>query len=241
MNPETENTQPTNASGPRPPTASDYHDDQQAAKLREGLVELGIDVGEVVVDSMMKDGILRDFPVIGAAVGFFRIGRTIHDIFLVTKISRFMDGAKLVNEAERQDFCRRLREEKDFAKRVEEQVVVYLDRYEHISKAKVLGLIFKALARKRIDEEQFQRLAYHVDRCFAPDLLKLSDYSKAGASGLVASPSTLHMTGLIDPVPTFDMNSGNGPYRITELGKLLHSILNESDDSRDLASLKGDK
>ena len=75
-------------------------------------------------------------------------------------------------------------ETRDFRKRVEENLLLLLDRLDDMGKPELIGRLFSAYLRQELAYEDFQRLAGSIDRAYMPDLPLLGDLGK-GSSPLV--------------------------------------------------------
>src|SRR5437868_2905408 len=61
-------------------------------------LELFTEIAEVVIDSLMQDGLLKDIPFLSLAVKVANIGKTVTDRIFLTKIK------KLINNTNDNDF-----------------------------------------------------------------------------------------------------------------------------------------
>lgn len=61
------------------------------------------DIGEVVLDSALEDGVLKDIPIIGAIVGAYKCIRNIDDMLFTKKLIAFLWGFKDVDPKEREE------------------------------------------------------------------------------------------------------------------------------------------
>jgi hypothetical protein len=53
------------------------------------LENLGIDISELALDSVLKDGLLKDIPIVGTIVNFVKLGVNIHDRLFLKKYCHF--------------------------------------------------------------------------------------------------------------------------------------------------------
>ena len=52
-------------------------------------IDISIDYSELFLDSFLKDGILKDIPIISSIVGFYNISNSLIDRYKVKKILTF--------------------------------------------------------------------------------------------------------------------------------------------------------
>ena len=173
------------------------------------LVSIGVDLSEAVVDSILEDGLLKEVPVIGTMVNVARSIRGVRERILLNKIRAFLTVGSSLNEDERRSFAEQMESDRAAASRIHAQLVIYLDRYDSLSKAEILGVLFAALARGEIPPDVFHRLAYRLDNCFADDLSRLEEFCK-DPEGQVCTPPYPVLPGLVDPVE--NMSGEDGRY-----------------------------
>jgi hypothetical protein len=127
-------------------------------------------LGEVTIDTFMKEGVLRDIPIIGTLVGLGRAGVAIRDLLFVKKLQAFLVELEKVSE-EREKFVHEMDADPVVRDRVGMQLIVLLERFEETDKARLLGKAFAAYLRSAIDLGAFLRMSRAIDRCFVDDLL----------------------------------------------------------------------
>ena len=59
-------------------------------EMKENLLAVGQDFGEIAIDAFMNDGIWKDIPVISTAVNIAKIGATFRDRAFLNKLHDFL-------------------------------------------------------------------------------------------------------------------------------------------------------
>jgi hypothetical protein len=127
--------------------------------------DLMIDNFEVVLDHVLKDGLLREIPAIGTAINMIRLGIDIRNRLFLQKLLRFCNCLEDIPEEERQQFAGRLRADDELRRRVGENLVLLLDRFDDVEQKPVLlSRIFEAYITGAIDHSIFQKLSAALDR-----------------------------------------------------------------------------
>jgi hypothetical protein len=129
-------------------------------------------LGEVTIDAFMKEGILRDIPILGTLVGLGRAGIAVRDILFVKKLKTFLLELHKVPE-EREKFVHDMESDPAERDRVGMHLMVLLERFEEAEKAKYLGRAFAAYLRGNVNLSMFLRMSRAIDRCLVEDLLKV--------------------------------------------------------------------
>ncbi len=146
-----------------------------AGNLPELAADIAADVGEVLADARLAEGLIRDLPVLGTLVKFARAGQSASDALLLTRIRRFLRRVDEVDPDERAAFAYDPQRDADFRAQVSETLAFALDRADELDKAEIIAAVFRALVRRRIDVTTFRRITGAVNQSFAPDLRAAAD------------------------------------------------------------------
>lgn len=149
--------------------------------LGSDLSDLLVDNLEVVLDRLLKDDLLCEIPAIGTAVGVIKLGADIRNHLFLQKLLRFFDQLGDIPETERQRFVDKLQTDEKFRRRVGENLVSLLDRFDDVEQKPVLlARVFESYVSGIIDQPTFLKLSTAVDRIKVynlPGLLSFYDSS----------------------------------------------------------------
>ena len=198
-----------------------------ATILNSDAKEIGADMIELSLDSVLEEGLLKEMPIIGVLAKLYSTGNTIHGKIFEKKIIRFLYQTEKTKISDKEKFKTKLNIQPDYRKKVGEQLLVILDKLDNIEKASILGKLFKKFMEENIDLDMFQRLASVVANGFLPDLKKLVKYENQNQWSSFTSTSLSNL-GLVHlshiRTEKFD-NSGKqidgSEYSITKLGSEL--------------------
>ncbi|MDZ8029939.1 hypothetical protein [Nostoc sp. DedSLP04] len=189
-------------------------------------LELFTEIAEVVIDSLMEDGLLKDIPFLSLAMKAANIGKTVSDRIFLTKIKKFLLYLDKVTLREKQSFLKTLDDEPEKKSKLGECLVLIIDRIDDLDKTQILAELFLNLIKEKINLETFRRLASAVNIAFVEDLNKLinntnnSDY----LGNLIGSGLTeVSSTGI--PISGYDVVHIN--VCISALGKLFVRLMND--------------
>jgi hypothetical protein len=122
------------------------------------------DLLEVTLDSFLKDGPLRDIPIVGALVGLYRGGVSVRDHLFQRKLMTFLLELNNVDASTRKRFVADLEVNPDLRRRVGEHVLLLLERLDDVTKAGLLAQVFAAHVERRISYADLCDLASGLDR-----------------------------------------------------------------------------
>ena len=73
-------------------------DKEDALSIADNFTDIGVEVSEIIIDSLLADGILKDIPLIGSIMGVFKAGKQLKDILYLNKLQAFVCGYKQLPE-----------------------------------------------------------------------------------------------------------------------------------------------
>ena len=129
-------------------------------------LELAKEFGEVGIDKILEDGLLKDIPIIGSIAGILRVISSTRDYLYYRKVRAFLEAAE-------KDIARSSHiplEGRDDINKAGEACLLILDRMSDISKSALVGRLFAALVLQKLDYQSFHRLAEAVGDAYLEDL-----------------------------------------------------------------------
>jgi hypothetical protein len=148
------------------------------------LSSLTSDYTELGLDSILDDGIVKDIPVLRTLVSIAKLTKNVRDRLYLKKMSRFLVQLAGTTQEQREEFIRKYCCNK---KRFEETILLILEQADRISKATLIGKIFKACILGKIRYEDALLLSDMVNRCFWSDLETLFESAYNGNERLFLS------------------------------------------------------
>lgn len=155
-------------------------------------------VGDVVVDTLINDGILDGVPIIGTLKGLYKATKNIQLYRLMKKVHKFIFITHDTTLQERESFIN------EYAEKNKENgceaLFAVLERLDNVNKVNILANLMKAKIRGYISIENFIRLSTVLDRIPYPDLSELQkyteDYFEEGSTDILLSAGVLSETVL---------------------------------------------
>jgi hypothetical protein len=140
----------------------------------EKLAEIGSDTAELIFDSFLDNGVLKDIPIFGTLYKLGKAGIGIRDRYFMKKVLKFLFEIKNVTLEDRQKFIDDL--EKSTAQKAGETLLILIDRIDNIEKTSILSNLLRSKVQEKISIEKFLRLAITTEKAFIADLKKLHLY-----------------------------------------------------------------
>ncbi len=165
--------------------------------------DLLLEAAEFSLDALLKDGVVRDIPIVGAVAKLYSAAVGVQGYMFAKKLRRFLIELSSVPIEERSAFIEKSESDRQSRERLSEVLLTFIDKLDDLEKAPLLARAFSGYLREQYDLPTFQRLATSIDRCFVFDLSRLESMNKpiklegyvgdmlvsAGLASIVAIPS----------------------------------------------------
>ena len=141
------------------------------------LTKVSGDLIEVGIDTIMKNGLLKDIPIVNVLSGIWSTGTAIRDYRFSNKLLLFLyESSKLPLE-------KRLKliddlEDKDFQNEAGEKLIAIIDNLETSSKAILIGKLLYLFGQKNISRDEFWRVSFIIEKLPSSDILAIKDWKK---------------------------------------------------------------
>ena len=192
----------------------------------EGGKDLALEAAEFSLDSVLKDGVLKDFPVIGTVAKLYSTAVGVQGYIFAKKIRKFVSQLSTISLEDRKSFVARLESDPKHREKTIDTLLSFLDKLDDMEKAPLLANAFSGYIRDELDFNTLQRLASAIDRCMVWDLKYLEKLSKPLALDSYIG-DVLVSAGLasIDAIPTIKGPEAKSTYIISHLGELFLQVV----------------
>jgi hypothetical protein len=131
---------------------------------------IGIELGEVIIDGVLKDGTLKDIPIIGTIIGIGKTANNIKDTLFLRKILHFISEIQKIDTKERNGMILEIENSKKFRIKVGEKLLYIIDKCEDHINAEYIAKMFNAFIRKKITYSEFLRSSIIIQNILITDL-----------------------------------------------------------------------
>jgi hypothetical protein len=182
------------------------------------LTEVGKDIAEAALDSLLDDGILKDLPIIGTIVSVFNGVMDIRDRIFMAKIARFLFRLSDVSIKQRRLFEKRTNTNPKLKRKVGVMLALLLDRLDDIEKPDFVAWCFGAYLNETITFDVFRRMSSAIDIAFVEDLKAICKEDINHTIGEDDCLSNMSRTGFVE----FRAGGINGAWE--EMGSIKYSL-----------------
>ncbi|MGY5353649.1 hypothetical protein [Wenyingzhuangia sp. IMCC45467] len=142
---------------------------------KSDLTVVGKDLLEVGIDSILKNGLLKDIPVINVATGVWNTGVAIRDYRFITKLLYFLNESSKLSSKQRENIIEKLEDNK-FQEEAGEKLISIIDNLETKSKAKIIGKAMCLVGNNIISKDEFWRISFIIEKLPTSDIYALINW-----------------------------------------------------------------
>jgi hypothetical protein len=188
------------------------------------------DIGEIVIDATLEDGILKDIPIIGTIVGVGKCINNVHDFLFAKKLIAFLVPIKDVPSKERIEAIKKWEEDKNYRGKVGDTLLGMVERCDNTKKATWLSKLFYELVLKRNYSRLFMRSEKTLSSLSVMDLQAFLDIPKEQYYYINQKDSEPYIgSGLYQNPKPIDsnLNIDDMYCEPTEIGIWIYHVLND--------------
>lgn len=152
---------------------NNINDSFKATIASDEALSLVKEYSEVALDSVLKEGVLKDIPLVGTLMGLYKIGYSLKERHTIKKILVFINQSAEIPKADRDAFLTKLSANDQYKESVAEKVLLLIERLDETKKAEIVGNLFRLMVMGVIEKDHFLRLSGIVERALLYDLLAL--------------------------------------------------------------------
>ncbi len=183
------------------------------------------DFAEVGLDTILKEGVLRDIPFVNIIHNSYQTYVEIRQQLFIKKIINFWKELPDKSLQERQRFVEWMDRDPQQKSIFAENLLLLIDRADSIEKPSILGRLINHCTLGDISYEDMVRLCFIVDRVYMPDLNYLTSFT----DGIQSNPNiaeSLKSAGLLswagmDGGNVGKPGSGGSFYELNDYGTML--------------------
>jgi hypothetical protein len=182
-------------------------------------------LADVGLDALLDEDILRNIPIFGSIISFYKTGIGIRDRLYIKKVARFLRALSVADKKKRAELVAHL-ENKKFKIRFSENILMLIENADDIRKADVMGNLWAACADGNITYQDALRLCFMVNRAYYTDFEYLAKMKNGVQKEGASIAESLFSAGFlsdcgIDMGNSTDELSGGTIFKRNRFGKML--------------------
>ena len=165
-------------------TKNDFLPTSLSESISDESCSILAEIGEISIDAVLNDGLLKDIPIVSTTISLFKIGSSIRERHHLTKLIAFIQQMNegIMNEDQRKKYQEALKD--DCQKRNKEiaYLLIIIDRYLHIDQSRYLAKIFSAYLDEKIKWQKVVEYSEIINRLLPSDYNLLKSKSSYHSS-----------------------------------------------------------
>jgi len=129
-----------------------------------------IGLAEVFTDTLIKDGITKDIPIIGTVIGLGKASIGIKEILFLKKLIYFISELKSISATKRHVMINKIDNSGKFRTKVGEKLLYIIDKCEDHEKSQIIAILFSAFLTEKINYAEFLRASHIIEQIILEDL-----------------------------------------------------------------------
>lgn len=161
----------------------------------QNFTDLISDVNEVILDSFLEDGLVKDIPIFGLFFKGKNLVSTIQDKLFYKKIFTFLKELENTSSEDRKRETEKIDKNPDYKTKVGEKLLFIINENDDCEKSKYIGILFKEFINQNLTYDDFIRLSNCVNRT---NIIDLNNFINASITNLLKEEYESYInTGLI--------------------------------------------
>lgn len=133
------------------------------------------DYSEIIIDSFIEEGVIKEIPIIGTIIGLVNFSNSLNQHFTTKKLCKFLIQLDKIPIEKRRRKINEINSSNKYASSVGETILEILDKIDTDGKPELIGRIFAACIEERIDYKTFLKISYVIRSIFYLDLIELRE------------------------------------------------------------------
>lgn len=201
--------------------------------IEYGNLEFVGDLGELMIDATLNDGVLKEVPILGTIVGVGKCIKNVYDIRFAKKLVVFLIPIKDVDPKKRAEAIKKWEQDKNYRGKVGDTLLGMIERCDDAVKAGWLSQLFCELVLKRGWSRLFMRAEKTLSSLSVMDVQAFLNKTKDNFHRISEEESEPYIGSGLYQSPRLTGTVINGGLQMddkycdaTEIGHLIYNILN---------------
>ena len=141
--------------------------------MKEEIMSLLKDYGELTLDMFLRDGIIKELPIVGSTFSMVKISADIRDRIFMEKLKSFIENIEK-NTKWQEKFS-----DIEECSKISKQLLYIIDSCDDDKKLKLIGMAFNYLVKGEMNKEDYFFTVNMISKSFYPYLEMLLDIDES--------------------------------------------------------------
>ena len=141
--------------------------------MKDEIMSLLTDYGELTLDMFLRDGIIKELPIVGSTFSMVKISADIRDRIFMEKLKSFIENIEK-NTKWQEKFS-----DIEECSKISKQLLYIIDSCDDDKKLKLIGMAFNYLVKGEMNKEDYFFTVNMISKSFYPYLEMLLDIDES--------------------------------------------------------------
>lgn len=161
----------------------------------QNFTDLISDVNEIILDSFLEDGFVKDLPIFGLFFKGKNLVSTIQEKLFYKKIFTFLKELENTSSTDREKETEKIDNNPNYKTKVGEKLLFIINENDDCEKAKYVGILFKEFINQNLNYNDFIRLSHSINKT---NIIDLNNFINGSITNLLKEEYEYYInTGLI--------------------------------------------
>lgn len=132
--------------------------------------DLVSEISEVILDSILKDGLIKDIPIFSLLIKGLNLTNTIQERLYAKKLITFLKQLENTDPEERKKEIDKIDNNPKYKTKVGEKILYLINESDDAEKANYSGILFKKFIEKKISYDDYIRCVNSINKTNIIDL-----------------------------------------------------------------------
>lgn len=187
------------------------------------ILSISKDLGEIGLDSLLKDGLFKDIPFFGTGLSVMKLLKSVSDRILLTKIIHFINELNLKNQDEINNFKNKYFKDEDYTK-IGSKISLIIECSDNLIKIQWLAKSLRLFVNKELTKDDFQRVSSIINSAYVEDVRKISVFNLKTE---ISSHNELIETSILDhlfSIGLLESHGFDGENRLKTIGGAIYAL-----------------
>lgn len=195
--------------------------------LKSDLPSVIQEAGEIGLDSILDEGVLKDIPVLSTMLALGKTFGNIRDYLFAKKMMKFLECISSLTDSERKALISKLDNDENFGMYSGERIIELLSRVDGDKKPILVAKALMLYARGDMSSSQLQRINNAIDRFLLCDLSELRSFCAAEAEPRATDEDPITANLINAGLAYVKSGYGGGGVHPTETARLFIRVVDE--------------
>ncbi|MFD2101314.1 hypothetical protein [Flagellimonas iocasae] len=175
--------------------------------MNEFLGNIFTDGGELILDSLIDNEVVKEIPVIGSSINIIKGLKSIRDKIYLNKVKTFIEKLGDIDDQQKQKLIKESKKDLNSRVKFGEALYTSIEHSDSMVKVEYLAVAFEAFLSGDIESDDLRLICHSIKACFTDELVDIVECDQVKSDLKYLVPSGLAET-VYGGITTHGMQSG---------------------------------